>query len=64
LDSIEAMAHQRLNHPAEARARVEAAATRLARINPRPDGPRLEGPENFMIAHILHREAKALIEGK
>ena len=61
---IRALAHHALNHPDQAKEHLARAAERIEKELPKPGAAPLTGPENWMICHILHREAEQLILGK
>jgi serine/threonine protein kinase/tetratricopeptide (TPR) repeat protein len=64
LDAIRAMSHHRLGHHDQAIECLDRATARIDKDLPKPGGPLTGGAENWLICHILHREAELLITGK
>jgi tetratricopeptide (TPR) repeat protein len=63
LDAIRAMSHQRAGRHDRAVECLDRAAKRIADELPKPGADPITGPENWLICHILHREAQALVRG-
>jgi tetratricopeptide (TPR) repeat protein len=64
IDLIRAMAHQRLNDRERARELLEKAIVRMDKELAKPGVEPLSGAENWLICHVLRREAEQVVGAK
>jgi tetratricopeptide (TPR) repeat protein len=61
-DLLRAMAHHRMGHPDQARSFLVQARERMDSKLAKPGVDRIEASENWLICHVLRREADQLID--
>ena len=64
VDLLRAMAHHKLGHAKQATEFFGRAADRIEKDLPKPGGQPITAPENWLICHVLRREAEQLIAPK